>query len=99
MIPVRTPKSNVILKGPAAHEGEPIVHDLPCQRISPQLVKSTWDLTHEERIAIAEGAQIDLYVMTLTPHPPVMLEISDEPRELEPPPGYGGRQLADDQET
>lgn len=92
MIPVRTPSTNVVLRGTQPRSAEPRVYDLPAQRVSEHLVVSTWDLTHDERIAIAEGALIELYVWSLTPHPPVSLEIAQGVmRDAGDPPAHGGR--------
>lgn len=78
MRPVVTPRTDVILRG------GPGVGDLPATRCDPACTMSVWDLSPDERIAIAEGALIELHVQTFTPHPPVELRISTESRPLPP---------------
>jgi hypothetical protein len=73
--PIRTERSNFTYVGPS-----PEVGDLPC-RVEDGVVYSTWELTHEERIAIAEGANIELGVW-LRPPPPVSLAIDSTPRVI-----------------
>lgn len=84
MKPVRTERSNFTFKGPT-----PDIGDLPC-RVEDlgTVVFSTWTLSPEERVAIAEGSNIELGVWTYRRgFPPVSLEIDDTPIDLGPPPG------------
>lgn len=83
MKPIRTARSNFTFKGPT-----PDVGDLPC-RLEPTVAYalecySTWELSHEERIAIAEGANIELRILGV-PIPPVSLAIDSTPVLLDEP--------------
>lgn len=74
MLPIRTERSNFTYTAPSnALE----VGDLPCRR-EGGVVYSTWELTPEERIAIAEGANIELGIWH-EPIPPVSLAIDSTP--------------------
>ena len=75
MLPIRTERSNFTYLGPS-----PEVGDLPCRR-EDGVVYSTWELTHEERIAIGEGANIELGIWH-EPIPPVSLAIDSTPRAI-----------------
>lgn len=75
MRPVATSRSNFTYVGPT-----PDVGALPCRR-EDGVVYSTWELTPEERIAIAEGANIELAIFN-EPIPPVSLAIDSTPREV-----------------
>ena len=78
VIPIKTERSNFVLRGPT-----PDVGDLPCRLTTDGVVYSTWDLTPQERIAIAEGANIELGVWTYgRGFPPVSLEIDTTPKEV-----------------
>jgi hypothetical protein len=77
--PVRTERSNFTYRGPT-HE----IGDLPCRR-QDGIVFSTWELTLDERIAVAEGANIELGIFA-EPIPPVSLAIDQTPIDLGPPP-------------
>lgn len=63
--------------------------DLPCQRLEPGRVLSVWELDPAERLAIAEGADIELTVLG-EPIPPVALAVRTVPKEIEGPPGTPG---------
>ena len=79
MNPIRTEKSNFTYKGPS-----PDIGDLPCRRDPlTHAVYSTWELTHEERIAIAEGANIELGIYYIEPIPPVSLAIDSTPKVID----------------
>lgn len=78
MQPVRTERSNFTYRGPT-----PDIGDLPCRRESG-VVYSTWRLSPEERIAIAEGANIELGIWYMEPIPPVSLAIDQTPIVLDP---------------
>lgn len=79
MKPVRTERSNFTYFGPS-----PEVGDLPCRR-EGGVVYSTWELSSDERIAVAEGANIELGIWH-EPIPPVSLAIDQTPIDLGPPP-------------
>lgn len=88
MKPRNFPGSNMTYRGGKQprnqlgdHEMEP-VGDLPCRRIQPGLIQSVWELTPEERIAIAEGADIELLIMT-EPIPPVSIAIHLGQKEID----------------
>jgi hypothetical protein len=82
MQPIRTERSNFTYKGPT-----PDIGDLPCRR-DGGVVYSTWELTAEERIAIAEGSNIELGVSEMLAAsgfvtiPPVSLAIDSTPRAV-----------------
>ena len=78
MKPVRTERSNFTYRGPTAD-----IKDLPCRREDGG-VYSTWELSPWERIAIAEGANIELGIYH-EPIPPVSLAIDSTPIVLDPP--------------
>jgi hypothetical protein len=82
MQPVRTERSNFTYLGPS-----PEVGDLPCRR-EDGVVYSTWALTPDERIAVAEGANIELAIW-YHEIPPVSLAIDQTPIDLGPPPPRG----------
>lgn len=69
----------------AAPEGMDYVEPLPASRgifHGAPAIQSTWELTAEERIAIAEGANLNLTV--LGPSMPILaLEVDSEPRVIE----------------
>lgn len=83
MHPVVTAKCDAVYKGD--HIGSDI-GDLPVWRMMAGDmvvgIQSFWDLTPEERIAIAEGALIQLHVVGPT-QPPVSLSIDSQPRILD----------------
>lgn len=71
MIPVKTKNSNFVYQG-----GHPEIHDLHCQVEEidgGRVVKSTWVLTPEERMRVANGENITLSVFTNKGFPPVFL--------------------------
>lgn len=74
MHPIRTPASNFTYLGPAPHIG-----DLPCQRAPDgrggTVVLSTWELTPDEREAIARGANIEVGIYA-EPIPPISVAIA-----------------------
>jgi hypothetical protein len=71
MKPVRTITSNLVYVGP------PGVGDLHCQRVEPGLIRSVWHPSALQRKAIADGANIALWVYT-EPIPPVAVTVTDE---------------------
>jgi ABC-type sugar transport system substrate-binding protein len=80
--PVHFPGANVVWHGiPGVG-----IEDLPAQRIHRDIVLSIWDLTPEERMAIAEGALVELQIRTVLPHPAVALYVSSMPRDVTDPP-------------
>lgn len=72
MKPVRTASSNFVYMGPT-----PEIGDLHCERIRVGEVRSVWTFTPDERRAIAEGANLQLDILT-EPIPPVSLGLTDE---------------------
>lgn len=68
---VRTAASNLVYVGP------PGVGDLHCERIQQGLIASVWQLSADERRAIAAGANVKLWVYQ-EPIPAVSLEVVDE---------------------
>ena len=84
MRPIVTPATSATFKD-LDGRGMP---DLPAERRTidgyPATV-STWEPTPEERIAIAEGANIEVALLTPTPHPPVSVAVSSELRDVTPP--------------
>lgn len=54
--------------------GPPGIGDLPFMRLQAGGFLTEWDLTFNERRAIAEGARVLLYVLG-SGHPPVALEV------------------------
>jgi hypothetical protein len=82
MRPIRTERSNFTYHMPGDSTG---ARDLPCRiaREPDVVVYSTWELTPEERIAIGEGANIELGLYTYGRGiPPVSLAIDSTPREI-----------------
>lgn len=71
MKPVRTITSNLVYTGP------PGVGDLHCQRVEPGLVRSVWYPDAMQRKAIAEGANVALWVYA-EPIPPVAVTVTGE---------------------
>jgi hypothetical protein len=67
MRPIRTAKSNMTYIGPT-----PNIGDLPCERVPPDEINSTWAFDDKERDAIARGANIELSILG-EPIPPVGL--------------------------
>jgi len=80
--PIRTPQTTVVLSG--EHLGMP---NLPCERRKingyPAVV-TTWALTPGERLAIAEGANIKVALITPTPHPPISVAVVQELVDVTP---------------
>jgi hypothetical protein len=74
MIPRHFATANMVYQG-----SRPDIGDLPCERLTPGQVRSVWTLTAAERIAIGEGADIELLILT-EPIPPVSLSIYGEPK-------------------
>jgi hypothetical protein len=70
MRPRKTPDSNFVYSLPGGNED----NDLHCYRVRPGLVLSEWELTDEEREAIAAGARIELGIYN-EPIPPVHLHV------------------------
>ena len=64
--------SNLVYRGPV-----PEVADLPCQRLSAGHVYAVFELTDEDRAAIAAGANIMLGIHH-EPIPPVSLDTTTE---------------------
>lgn len=71
MKPIRVASSNLVYTGP------PGVGDLHCRREAPGLITSIWRPSPEERQAIAEGANLLLYIHA-EPIPPVGLSVTGE---------------------
>lgn len=76
MKPVRTRTSNCTYLGPREDIG-----DLPCERVryddGDRVVYAVYELTDEDRKAIADGANVKLGIWT-EPIPPVSLRVTDE---------------------
>lgn len=70
--PVRTRRSNIVYRGPT-----PDIGDAWAQS-TPQMVYISWQLTDEERAAVAAGGLVRLGVMQ-KPIPPVSLDIDPDP--------------------
>ena len=71
MKPVRTITSNLVYTGPMG------VGDLHCQRVEAGLIRSVWYPDADQRKAIAEGANVALWVYT-EPIPPVAVTVTGE---------------------
>jgi len=82
LFPVITAACDAMYKGTHIDKD---IGNLPVQRLmsGDEIVGniSYWDLTSEERIAIAEGALVRLHIMGGL-QPPVMLDIDPNLREL-----------------
>jgi hypothetical protein len=81
MRPVPTSRTNGILVAP---EGMDYVEPLPVafgEFRGARGIQSTWELTPEERIAIGEGANLNVFVLGAAA-PVMALEIDSEPREI-----------------
>lgn len=74
MHPVRTRASNFVYRGPAADVGDAWVERRPSERA----VYLTWQLSEEERAAIAAGGTLRLGIYGMEPIPVVSLELSEE---------------------
>lgn len=76
MKPIRTPRTNASFVGVE-------VLDLPC-RVEDRVAYSSWDLDPAERIAIAEGALIELAIRMdeFETIPAVSLIVDSYPREV-----------------
>ena len=75
MKPRRTVRSNHVLRLPGGTED----NDLWCEVIQMStgpIVSSTWELTDEDRQAIAAGANVELLVWGGA-HPPVAIRTTD----------------------
>lgn len=72
MQPVHTEDCNIVYKGPREDIG-----DLWCHRVRPGQIRITYEFTDEERAQLAEGARLQLYVLT-EPIPPVALGLIDK---------------------
>lgn len=77
MRPIRTEQSNFTYLGPV-----PRVADLPCQR-QDAAVFAVYQPTDEERLAIAQGANIELGIAT-EPIPPVSVTLTDAAEKPDP---------------
>lgn len=76
MTPRSFPGQNLVYRGPT-----PDIGDLPCERMRPGVIRSVWEFTPEEHIAVAEGADIELYIHG-EPIPPVALIVSSIPKDV-----------------
>lgn len=76
MIPRSFPAANLVYTGPS-----PEVGDLPCQRVAQGVIRSVWELTPDERVAVAEGADIALVIWS-EPIPPVALGVCTDPKVI-----------------
>lgn len=78
MRPVRTAQSNFTYLGPRDDIG-----DLPCERVQyddgDRAVFAVYELSNDDRAAIAAGAQLKLGIWNQEPIPPVSLRVADEP--------------------
>lgn len=84
MKPVRTVSSNFVYRGP-----EPDVGDAWVERRSEErVVYLVWELSDEEREAIALGGQVKLGIFNMEPIPPVSLNVVVEERVTDPDPGH-----------
>lgn len=76
MRPIRTPQSNFTYLGP-----RPDIGDLPCERVTYEdgehVVYAVYELSNEDRAAIADGANVKLGIWT-EPIPPVSMHVTDE---------------------
>lgn len=77
MKPVRTPGVTAVL-----HGGRDAYGDLPFERCQADCTMTLWDLSPEERIAIAEGAMVELHMQYHNPPPPISLMVSARSREI-----------------
>lgn len=71
MTPIRTRESNFTYLGPSAE-----IADLPCSRKGLNTF-CIWELTAEEREAIAAGGRIQLGIYGVQPIPPVSLQVAE----------------------
>lgn len=78
MTPIKTPRSNRVYTLPG---GTPL-NDLPVE-LREDGICSTWELTPEERMAVAEGANIELMIYDYRT-PPVSLAVASELRDTTP---------------
>lgn len=85
MRPVATARSNMVYLGP-----EPEIADLHCERMERGVIASVWDPDPAERAAIANGANVKLFIWG-EPIPPVMLTVVDEPGTTEDAPEIRAR--------
>lgn len=76
MTPRPFAEQNLVYRGPSADVG-----DLPCQRVEPGVILSVWEPTPEERLAIAEGADVQLVVLG-EPIPPIALAVYAGAKEI-----------------
>lgn len=76
MRPRTFPGHNLVYRG----SGD--IADLPCQRLEPGVILSVWELEPAERLAIAEGADVELVVLG-EPLAPVSLAIHTGMKEIE----------------
>jgi hypothetical protein len=74
MIPVRTARSNFVYRGPSPDIGDAWVRREPRERA----VYLVWQLSDEERRAIAEGGSIELGIYNMEPIPPVSINVTSE---------------------
>lgn len=76
MKPRRTPHSNQVFRLPGGNEDNDLWLERTRSDEGPCL-RSVWQLTDDERAAIADGANVSLVVWG-TGHPPVSLAVTDE---------------------
>jgi len=78
MEPIRTELSNFTYLGPREDIG-----DLPCERVEypdgDRVVFAVYELSDEDRAAIAAGAQLKLGIWNMEPIPAVSLRAAGEP--------------------
>lgn len=86
MRPRRTPTTNVVFALPGGNED----NDLHARYVEAEdgqaCIESVWTLDEDERLAIADGANIVLRTFG-TLHPPVALYVTDEQPGREARPG------------
>lgn len=73
MKPRRTPTTDVVYRHPQGNED----NDLWCQRVEAGLVRSVWVPDDDERKAISEGGNVELWIYN-EPIPPVAMTVTKE---------------------
>ncbi len=80
MKPVRTLYSNHNFGPPPGHEG--VIDDLPCQIVEEpgfKEIRSVWELSQQDRDAIANGCNLVLGIGWIGAFPPVSLGVAHVP--------------------
>lgn len=77
MKPRRTPSSNHVFRLAGGNEDNDLWVNVQEDSDGDTFITSTWELTEDEREAIAAGANLKLIVWG-TGHPPVALQVSKE---------------------